>query len=70
MMTDHVHEWYFSSASGIFQCKKPRCIVGMGFLRAADELNEHAKMQKYIEETCDEDFVMWCREQDALKEGG
>ena len=29
---------------------------------------ENERLKEYIEETCDEDFVMWCREQDALKE--
>lgn len=32
-------------------------------------LAENERMKEYIEETYEEDFVMWCREQDALKEG-
>ena len=30
---------------------------------------KNKRMSEYIEEYHDEDFVMWCREQDALKEG-
>ena len=29
---------------------------------------KNKRMSEYIEEYHDEDFVMWCREQDALKE--
>jgi hypothetical protein len=37
-------------------------------LRMSDEAAkleaENEKMNDYIEQFCDEDFVMWCREQD------
>lgn len=37
-----------------------------GLMATEAILNEHAKLKRYVEEFHDEDFVMWCREQDAL----
>ena len=36
----------------------------------ADKHTALKRVREYVEEVCEEDFVMWCREQDALLTGG
>jgi hypothetical protein len=62
----------------VYQCKGCGGIVPSDMAEELDTtiLNnvaqleaENEKMNDYIEQFCDEDFVMWCREQDALTGG-
>ena len=64
--TNHVHEWALSEGSGVYCKTHHHRACMMSNAKAIAILNEHAKLERYVEEFHDEDFVLWCREQDAL----
>ena len=44
--------------------------IGMELIRDAEQLEaENEALKRYVETYHDEDFVMWCREQDTLLTG-